>query len=456
MLLVACGLFMIGQLAGARAADSSTKPNFLFVLVDDLGWADLGCYGSSFYDTPNLDQLARDGIRFTSAYTAASICSPTRASILTGRHPVRVNITDWIPGMKSPRNGWKTPEDLSALPLEEVTLAEELGRHGYQTFYAGKWHLGKAQDGTGPASQGFEVVKDESFSADWRKNPLTSNRLTGAAIDFLKSRDTERPFLLYLSFHKVHTPIISYPAHIAKYEARAGRLQPTTADPIPEHKGLSLPRQQNPSYASMVRAVDDHVGQLRAALRELGLERNTVFIFFSDNGGLCTKKKPGPTCNLPLRSGKGWLYEGGIRVPLIVRAPGRVKPGTETGVPVVSTDFFPTLLELAGLPPRPDLHRDGVSFVPLLQGASKLGRDTLYWHYPHYHGSTWAPGGAIRQGDWKLIEFFTEGTHELYNLKDDLGEQHDLASRRPEKARELLAALKAWRAEIGAQMPTRR
>jgi len=436
----------------SNAEDPPPRPNFLFVLVDDLGWADLGCYGSPFHETPNVDRLAAEGVRFTDAYSAASVCSPTRASLLTGRHPVRVGITDWIPGMKAPRDGWQTPADRGELPLEEVTVAEVLQSQGYQTFYAGKWHLGG--DGFGPGEQGFEVVKDETFSQDWKKNPRSSDRLTQAAIEFLETRDPDRPFLLYLSYHKVHTPILPYPDHIERYQHKAAQLEPLTAEPIAERHGQSRARQDDPEYASEVTAVDDHVGTLRNRLQELGLTADTVVIFFSDNGGLCTRGRPGPTCNLPLRSGKGWLYEGGIRVPLIVFAPGRMTPGLTCGVPVDSTDMFPTLLDLAGLPLRPELHRDGVSLASLLEGGKTLPRNALYWHYPHYHGSTWEPGGAIRMGDWKLIEFFTEDTVELYDLAADPGELNNRAAQEPETTAELRAALADWRREVNAQMPT--
>jgi arylsulfatase A-like enzyme len=421
--------------------------------VDDLGWADVGCYGSTFYHTPNLDRMAAQGMKFTSAYTAGSVCSPTRASILTGRYPARVNITDYLPGLKPPRGGWSTPEDLNQLPLEEVTLAEELRRRGYQTFYAGKWHLGGK--GFGPTEQGFEIVGEDDEDSDWKKNPLASDRLTGTAIRFLENRDQARPFLLYLSYHKVHTPILPYPKHIGDYEQAAAKLSLSVAEPLPERGGKSRSRQDDPAYASEVQAVDDHVGQLLGKIESLGLATNTVFVFFSDNGGLCTRKSPGPTCNLPLRAGKGWLYEGGVRVPLILHAPGLVGPGSESNVPVISTDFFPTFLELAGLPLQPGLHQDGVSFAPLLRGEDALAREPLYWHYPHYHGSTWEPGGAIRQGDWKLIEFFTEGKAELYNLRSDLGERLNLASRNPEKVKELLSLLVDWRKAVGARMPVR-
>ncbi|MCF7669411.1 MAG: sulfatase [Verrucomicrobia bacterium] len=449
---------------------AETKPNFLFFLVDDLGWADLGCYGSEFYETPNIDSLAAKGMKFTSGYAACPVCSPTRASILTGRHPVRVDITDWLPGM--PMNRARNPKlvsvrDRDNLALDETTIAEVLNENGYQTFFAGKWHLG--EKGHWPKDQGFDIniggcakgSPPGGYYSPWsnpnlkqkKEGEYLTERLTEESIEFLDSRSTDRPFLLYLSYYNVHTPITPYKKRIDHFRDKASQQ---FTDPTPykrEHNAKSRLRQDNPAYASMIAAVDDSVGKILNKLDDLGLSDNTMVFFFSDNGGLCTTRRGGPTSNLPLRSGKGWLYEGGVREPLIIRAPGITEPGRICNEPVVSMDFFPTILELAGLPQMSDLHTDGVSLVSKLEGRASTKRRTLYWHYPHYHGSTWRPGASIRDGDWKLIEFYDPETVELYNLADDPGESRDLSEVNPEKAQELLDKLHAWQKSMHAKMP---
>lgn len=461
-------------LVGGDFAAARERPNFVFLLVDDLGWADVGCNGSTFYETPNIDRLAATGMRFTQGYAACPVCSPTRASIMTGRHPVRVDITDWIPGMQAdrvPHAKFQQIEDRHALALEEVTIAEVLMDAGYRTFFAGKWHLGDA--GHLPTDQGFET-NIGGFSAGsppggyygpWKNPYLKQNfegeylteRLTAESVKFLQNSTVEQPFLLYLAYYNVHTPIQPYkpllPHFTAKAEETFGRVP---SPPIPERNGTSRSRQDNPEYASMIGAVDSSVGTILKALDDLQLADNTVVIFFSDNGGLCTLKNPGPTSNLPLRSGKGWLYEGGIREPLLVRAPGVTTPGSVCQQPVISTDFFPTMLELAGLPLQPDLHADGVSLLPLLKGAQDQAHPPLYWHYPHYHGSTWTPGAAVRDGDWKLIEFYEEDRAELYHLKDDVGERHNLSQQHPEQFARLRQQLRNWQQTLNARMPVPR
>ncbi len=446
------------------------RPNFLFILVDDLGWTDLGCYGSSFYETPNLDRLADEGIRFTDAYAACPVCSPTRAAIMTGKHPVRVDITDWIPGRNPKDRKLLGPQDRNELELGELTIAEALKQRGYTTFFAGKWHLGG--EGFYPEEQGFDINKGghEKGSpsggyyspyknpklADGPEGEYLTDRLTDESIAFLKEHKDD-PFLLYLSFYTVHTPIQACKRHLQRFREKAATLPPPVG-PVErkEHDGVTRLRQDLPEYATMVYAMDENIGRLLKALDDLGLSDKTAVIFTSDNGGLSTLKNRGyPTSNLPLRAGKGWCYEGGIRVPLILRAPGVSRKGAVCQEPVISMDFFPTMLELAGLPLMPQRHVDGFSLVPLLKGEkSRLQRDALYWHYPHYHGSTWTPGAAIRARDWKLIEFYDYGKVELYNLKDDIGEEHDLAAEMPEKRDELLAALHNWQKKLGAKMPT--
>ncbi len=465
--ILAAGLVPAGH---GLAEAPAKRPNFVFFLVDDLGWADLGCTGSTFYETPNIDRLCASGMKFTDGYAACPVCSPTRASIMTGRHPVRVDITDWIPGMSASRAKdakFRQVEDRDNLALEEVTIAEVLKQHGYQTFFAGKWHLGG--EGHWPTDQGFDVnvggcdkgSPPGGYYAPWTNPNLQARhegeylteRLTDESVGFLQRRDAKRPFLLYLSYYNVHTPITPYKKRYAHFEEKASRLFTDETPSAQEHEGKSRLRQDNAPYASMIAAVDDSVGRILAKLEDLRLAEETVVFFFSDNGGLCTLRNPGPTCNLPLRSGKGWLYEGGVREPTIIRAPGVTKPGSVCRTPVVSMDFFPTMLELAGLPLMPERHADGVSLVPLLKGGDALPPRPLWWHYPHYHGSTWTPGASIRDGDWKLIEFYHWGKVELYNLKDDLGERHDLSEKDPAKTRELLDKLHALQKQFGAKMP---
>jgi arylsulfatase A-like enzyme len=454
------------------------KPNFVFFLVDDLGWADVGCNGSTFHETPNIDALAASGVRFTDAYAAASVCSPTRASILTGRHPVRLNITDWIPGNSS-TGKFAQVQDRDSLALSEVTVAEVLKENGYQTFFAGKWHLGRK--GAWPEDQGFDVniggfesgSPKGGYYSPWKNPNLQSKtdgeylteRLTDETIQFIETQHKkEQPFFAYLSYYNVHTPIQPYKKRIEHFRTKADSLN--KAPPlINERGGMSRARQDNPALASMVSAVDDSVGSVLATLEKLGIEDDTVVIFFSDNGGLCTlsrrknagskkqKQRSGPGCNLPLRSGKGWLYEGGIREATIIRTPGTTVAGGVCSSPVISMDFFPTILELAGIAIKPKLHCDGESLVSLLQSPATVRDRTLYWHYPHYHGSGWKPGGAIRDGKWKLIEFWEYGDVQLFDLSQDLGEQNDLSKTHSDEVRQLQTRLAKWRKEMNAVMP---
>jgi len=433
------------------AVAEAKRPNVVFLLADDLGWTDLGCYGGKFYESPHIDRLAGSGVRFTQAYTAGAVCSPTRGSIMTGKCPVRTGVTDYIPGLSLKGTKLITQPTRRELALDERTVAEALASHGYQTFYSGKWHLGG--EGYGPQQQGFEVVVEDASLGNSGKDPLVGDRLTDSALNFLDERDAARPFFMYLGYHEPHTPIFDHPKHIEHFRNKAAALPKAETTSIPERQGQSMLVHDSPGYGCEVAVLDDAVRRLTEKLQELRLDDQTVFIFFSDNGGLCTKADPGPTSNLPLRSGKGWLYEGGIRVPLIVRAPGLTQAGTVCDVPVLSTDFFPTLLELAGAPLEPDRHVDGRSLLPLLRGEAPVER-TLYWHYPHYHGSTWAPGSAVRDGDWKLIEFLDEQATELYDLRRDLGERTNLADSHPEVVGRLRAKLNVWRSETGALMPT--
>ena len=455
-----------GSLAAAPAAARTALPNFVFILADDLGWTDLGCYGSSFYETPHLDRLAAKGMRFTDAYATCSVCSPTRASILTGKYPARLHLTDWLPGRTDrPSQKLKHPTILDHLPLEEVTLAEALREGGYRTGFIGKWHLGNTN--YFPEKQGFDLNvagcargSPPSYFSPYRIPTLTdgpkgeylTDRLTDEALKFIESVKG-KPFLLYLSHYAVHNPQQAKAEMIAKYKAKAARLPPPAGPEfLPEGKNQARQIQNQPVYAAMVQSVDESVGRVMQKLAELGLEDNTVVFFTSDNGGLSTSEGT-PTSNVPLRAGKGWHYEGGVREPLIIRWPGVTKPGSVCRAPMVSTDYYPTLLEMAGLPLRPRQHMDGVSLVPLLQGGTRPERP-LFWHYPHYSNQGGGPGGAVRLGNLKLIEWYEDMRVELFNLRDDPGERHDLAAAMPDETAALRQQLHAWRQRVNAAMPT--
>jgi arylsulfatase A-like enzyme len=453
-----------------RAETTGRRPNFVFFLIDDLGRQDLGCYGSTFYETPNIDRLAAQGMRFANAYAACPVCSPTRASIMTGKYPARLGITDWIGAPQKP-TAYR-----EYLPLEEVTIAEALQEVGYATGFVGKWHLATRDADRAkyyPDRQGFDI----NIGGDYSGSPPTyfhpyrkgsreletmppggkegeylTDRLTDESLRFIES-NKNGPFLLYLSHYAVHMPMESKDALAEKYRVKAAGL-PQAPKPQPIYGPYKTRLVQDHAvYAGMVQSVDESVERVLRKLEELGLEHNTIVIFMSDNGGLSTIAREGPTCNLPLRAGKGWLYEGGIRAPMLVKWPGVVKGGSTCDEPVTSTDFYPTMLEMAGLTLRPEQHVDGLSFVPLLKGADRPGRKAIYWHYPHYHGSGNRPSGAVRAGDYKLIEWYEDGRVELYNLKDDIGERHDLAATMPDKVAELRQMLHAWRDGVGARMP---
>ena len=450
---------------GAAKAAAKRKPNFVFLLADDLGWTDLGCYGSRFYETPNLDKLAAGGMRFTDAYAACPVCSPTRVSIMTGKYPARVGLTNWLSGrIKKKLLG---APYIKQMPLEEVTVAEALKAGGYATGFVGKWHLGG--EPYWPEKQGFDVnvagchagSPIGGYFAPWGnprmedgpKGQYLTDRLTDEGLAFL-DKHKDGPFLLYQSYHVVHTPIQARKDLIAKYRAKAARPPFHRTEPArPEAERKVRQTQNHPVYAAMVEALDANVGRILAKLDELGVADNTVVFFMSDNGGLSTSEGS-PTSNVPLRAGKGWVYEGGIREPMIVRWPGVAQPGRTCGEPVVSTDFYPTILEMAGLAARPKQHVDGVSLAPLLQGAKSLGRKAIYWHYPHYSPQGGRPACAVRAGRYKLLRFFEDDHVELYDLAADLGESTDLAAKLPAKAAELRKMLDDWLKSVGAKMPS--
>ncbi len=441
------------------------RPNFVFFLVDDMGWKDAVCFGSSFYETPNIDRLCASGMKFTQAYAACPVCSPTRASIMAGKYPARLNLTDYLVG--GARGKLNPAKYIHQLPLEEVTIAETLKEAGYATFFAGKWHLG--DEGFWPEEQGFDVNKGgwsrggpyggkKYFSPygnprldDGPDGEHLPDRLATETAKFIEAHRAE-PFLAYLSFYSVHTPLMARKDLEAKYEEKRKGVDGGEIWGKEGNRKVRLV-QEHAIYAGMIEAMDQAVGKVLDALDKLKLAEETIVIFMSDNGGLSTSEGH-PTSNLPLRAGKGWLYEGGIREPMIIRAPGMTRPGSVCSEPVISTDFYPTMLDLADLPEKPKQHIDGVSLVPLLKGGKSLGRKAIYWHYPHYGNQGGSPGGAVRAGDYKLIEFYEDGRIELYNLEKDIGEKKNLAEKMPKKAAEMLAMLKAWRKDVDAQMPT--
>mgnify|MGYP001564819222 CR=1 FL=1 len=461
-------LFALAALFGIGSPSSAVeaRPNIIFILADDYGWRDLGCYGSTFYETPNLDKLAAHGVRFTSAYAAGNVCSPTRASIITGKSPARLHLTDWLPGLPDgPRQKLNRPIIRQQVPLEEVTLAEALKDAGYATCFVGKWHLGGP--GFYPNNQGFDLnlggcekgLPPSYFSPykiptlmDGPPGEYLTDRLTDEAVKFIE-RAKDKPFLLYLSHYAVHHPHQAKPELIEKYKAKAAQLPPPRGPEfLPEGDRQARQIQNQPVYAAMIQSLDESVGRVMEKLAQLGRDKNTVIFFTSDNGGLSTSEG-WPTSNVPLRAGKGWHYEGGVREPLLVKWPGITKAGSVCDAPMISTDYYSTILEIVGAPARPQQHMDGVSLVPLLKGGTRAERP-LFWHYPHYSPQGGRPGGVVRLGDYKLIEWFEDMRMELFDVKKDLSEKNDLVATMPNKVKELRDMLHAWRASVDAQMPT--
>jgi len=454
--------------------DHSAMPNIIFFLIDDMGWKDLGCYESDFYETPNIDTLASEGVRFTDAYAACPVCSPTRASIMSGKYPASVGVTDWI-GAHTKGKLIDAPY-IDHLPLEEKSIAQSLKEGGYDTWHVGKWHLGSKP--YYPDQHGFDVniggcewgqPVHGYFSPyhietleDGPDGEYLTNRLTYEAIHLIRERG-DNPFFLHFSHYAVHTPIQAPQHLVEKYKSKAKKLGLDKIQPFEEgeffpcdHKNqLRLQRrrvQSDPVYAAMIENLDTNIGRIMTVLEETGQASNTVIIFTSDNGGLATSEGS-PTCNFPLNEGKGWMYEGGVREPLVIKWPGVTKPGSICSVPVTSPDFYPTLLEIANLPLQPKQHSDGVSFVPLLKGAETLNREAIYWHYPHYGNQGGTPGSSIRMGDFKLIEFFEDGRLELYNLRIDISEEKNVVDHYPEMAVKMQKKLKEWRESVEAILP---
>ncbi len=460
---------------------ASTAPNIIFILIDDLGWADLGCFGSSFYETPHLDRLRAEGMMFTDGYATCPVCSPTRVSVQTGRYPARVGVTNYIPG--SARGRVIEPDYVTHLPRDEHTIAQALGDAGYATWHVGKWHMGSEE--YWPEQFGYEVniggcamgAPGHGYFSPWQIPTLPdgpageylTDRLTDEAIRLILGSDG-RPFFLHLAHYAVHTPLQAKPDDIARFEGKAREMSLDEIDPFEvgepfpmEHKrDQRVTRrivQSDPRYAAMIWSLDEGIGRLLTAVEEAGQGENTVVVFTSDNGGLATSEGS-PTCNAPLSEGKGWMYEGGVRESLLIKWPGVTEPGSTCNVPVTTTDFYPTFLEMAGANPMPVRADgevqpcDGVSLAPLLRGESALDRDAIYWHYPHYGNQGGTPGSSVRAGEWKLIEFFEDGRLEMYNLREDIGEERDLSAEEPDRAEHLHAMLRGWREEVGAKLPT--
>jgi arylsulfatase A len=440
--LAALGIVPLTALEGAPPA----RPNVVLILADDLGWTDLACFGSESYETPHLDRLSAAGMKFTQNYSACTVCSPTRAALLTGKYPARLHITDWIPGSMPDNPKLLVPDWTKHLPLAETTLAEVLKAAGYATASIGKWHLGGEE--FYPTKQGFDIniagtdkPQPPTYFAPWNIPTLSegkpgdylTDRLGEEAVKFIE-RSKDQPFFLYLPHFAVHLPVQGPPDLVEKYQRK---LKPRES-------------QNNAGYAAMVESLDATVGRIRAKLDELQLADRTIVIFTSDNGGRIPT-----TSNKPLRYGKASAYEGGVRVPLIVHWPGATEARSASDAPTITMDLFPTILEMCGL--KHSARLDGVSLVPLLRGTGSIEREALFWHYPHHQhyqqGGT-MPYGAIRAGDYKLVEFYNDMHVELYNIQADIGEQHDLAAAEPKRADDLRSRLHVWRKEVVAQMPT--
>ena len=509
------GILLVFGLLSSCSSKKEQKPNVIFFLVDDLGWVDVGLNGSKFYETPNIDKFATEGVQFTNAYAAAHVCSPTRASILTGQYPASINLTDWLPGRRDfPFQRFKNVEINQHLPYDVSTLPKVLKNNGYRTAIIGKWHLGEDENSTSKQGFDFQLPKwnkgwpKEGYHYPYgmagleegAKGEYLTDRMTDEALKYIE-QNKGNPFFLYLSHFAVHDPIEGRKDLVDKYSEKLSKMKSPSGAPFileanpdaekmigeseldsllddDEYKGYRIfpneavkikQHQDNVEFAGMVESMDESLGRILKKLEELELDDNTIVIFYSDNGGMSAANFYNPgrniakknldkafaTSNLPLRGGKGWMYEGGIRVPLIIKWPGKGLQGAVSNVPVSRPDFFPTILEMIGINEESinNDQVDGKSMVPLLKGEKALDREAIYWHFPHYsnHGNQ-SPGGAVRSGDYKLIEYYENGTVQLFNLVDDLGEQNNLSLEEPEKVKELQSMLQNWRTKVDAKM----
>lgn len=485
---------LLASSAMAAGKDIVDRPNVIFIMIDDFGWSDVSYNGSRFYETPNIDRLASEGVVFTNGYSAAPVSSPTRVSFMTGKYPARNGITDWIPGYqynlpesRLARYKMISPEMPLNMPLEEVTLAEAMKQNGYSTYHIGKWHCCE-DEAYYPQYQGFDVniggwLKGSpngirrsqggqgAYYSPYR-NPYLSDvegeyltdRLGNECVNIIDNYGST-PFFIYLAFYAVHTPIEAKPEVTEYFRKKAERMGLTDVEPFtrdvqwykesdykPGHWKERLV-QSDPEYAALIYSMDENIGKVLDAIENNGLSDNTIVCLLSDNGGLSTAEGS-PTCNAPLRGGKGWLYEGGIRVPFIIKNPCLAGHAI-CDVPVVSVDFYPTILDMAGLDLILEQHVDGVSLLPLIEGDSHFNRGPVFFHYPHYGGKGDTPGGAVRDGDWKLIEFYEDEHIELYNLRKDISETHDVSEKYPGIAARLKKELHRWREECNARMPVK-
>ncbi len=444
-----------------KDAEISKQPNIVMIVADDLGWYDLSCYGNNFIETPNLDQLAKEGIKFTDAYAAAPLCSPSRASLMTGLHPIRVNITEHIHGNHpaGPNQKLRTPPVDQRLNLEHKTIAEALKTKDYKTAFIGKWHLGGGK--FTPDHRGFDVniagawnglpksffypffnkgEKPELQNSSKEGDYLT-DVLTDKAIEYI-SKQKDSAFFISLNYYSPHVPIEAKPDLVEKYKKKRGADTSETTMP-------------NIHYAAMVASIDQNVGRILEKLKELNLAENTVVLFTSDNGGLSVREVPAfakhtpPTDNGMLRDGKGYVYEGGIREPLIVRWPKIIKKNQIDSTPVIGQDFYNTFMEMAGIKERT---QDGISLLPLFKGDSQKERGLL-WHLPHYSPQRGKPSTAYREGDWKIIHFYEEDSYELYNLKKDISESNDLSAFSTEKLEVLKGNMRKMLLDLNAKFP---
>ncbi|MCM8768215.1 MAG: sulfatase [Candidatus Omnitrophica bacterium] len=452
---------------------SSRQPNILFILIDDLGWRDLSCYGSEFYETPNIDSLKKTGILFTDAYAASPVCSPTRASILTGKYPARLGITNYIGGKE--RGKLLPPVNQEYLPRSEKTIASALKEAGYKTYHVGKWHLGGGE--YLPQYHGFEknlagcewgAPRYGYFSPyhlpgfeDGPEGEFLTDRLTDEAIKLIK--ETRTPFFMYLAHYAVHATAAAPERYIRKYQEKVKKLgldkvktfEEGEFFPCDHKKHLRVVRrliQSDPVYAGMIENLDENVGRLLQVLKETDQLDHTIIIFTSDNGGLATAEGS-HTCNRPLREGKGWMEEGGIRVNLIIRWPGVTDQGGICSVPVISPDFYPTILEMAGLPLLRQQHIDGISLLPLLQGQNQLDREFIFFHFPHYGNQGGQPTSAVRTEEYKLIEYYEDSRFELFHLKEDIGEKNNLIEKDPRRFKQLQERLEESKRATKAKLP---
>ena len=454
-----CALLFVSPILFSKSAcaesEGKDRPNIVFFLADDLGWTGLNCFGSDFYETPNLDALAAGSMKFTNAYSACTVCSPTRASVMTGMYPARLRCTDFIAGQNRPFAKLMIPNWTKQLEAKYVTIAETLRMYGYKTAHIGKWHLNAKQgsdvESTGPLNQGFDVsvsrprgsrgyLLKQGVKSEQGTNYLT-DWLTDHACNFIAESDSS-PFFLYFAYNVPHTPIQGREDLVDYFKAKV--------DPDATH--------HNPTYAAMVKSMDESVGRVIDQLKQSGKDKNTVIIFTSDNGGLTQRygKHDDFTENLPLRRGKGSAYEGGVRVPAVVHWPGVTKAGSVCDEPIMTIDYYPTLLDMVGIDGYGDHNQsmDGQSIKPLLKDPTETLNRNLYWHYPHYHAGGDGPYSAVRAGNFRLIEFHEDNSVRLYDLDKDIGEKTDLSASMVEKTRMLRADLNRWRQSINAQMPT--